>query len=1836
MQCLNIKNKEVAALLKEYTDILGSENAAYYVLSENNGYGLDRAPNGAPSKLFSDLLSHYNGDNSRAIQAKAQVYSESFKNWFGDWQSEDKSNVSKVVDKNGEPLVVYHGTSRKAYGFDTIDFSKSDDRISFFTSSNKTMSGSYTDIFISDIEPEYYPGEYISFDEEIRAFVLPEENEYGQYDTYYDGMNDNIRYSDSITNADVVKLINAKIDFIYSILSNPYEDPKYKAELLRLYDINSESELNNYIQHLNSDLEFYKNYKFELKVDSSKFIYSLFMNLKNPLLVNENSEYVSVWNKIYIMNHKIIPDGVYNTRELTKFAKDHNYDGLILRKIFDFGANVTEQDMYEYIEVPTVTGSREKRIRKHGDLFIAIDNPNQIKSIDNQGTFSTQDNNIYNQPTASPTPVGTGRNQQLANILQELYPDIEIGELNDPNLRGQAQVEGNMAGRVLLNAVLENQDTLPHEYAHHYIAWFRNSDIVQKGISRFGGEEVLVQAIGENSVKALRWYNRFFNWVKGLFNKKQAILNRLTYDFLHGREQTTNSSKELLQEIHNQSVSSTTTNIPKVLTDAVSRLLKATSARINTLEHSAVRSPKLLSNLESLTNRFNKLDALESVLSFVDYMRSDVEDAFNILQTYTKQYMDYEKGLMPDNPITFTQLDAIRKGTIGFYNNLYTNLQNLLEDPEVRAYIEERFPNSTVYQDTMQQLKNASNRYAELTRYYNRLSDMISKDFLLKVARDSGSTSVEELQEKLDNGDMDIKTFARYAGLTQYSNSEVIRIVLHLMSEAKYRTHDKSLVKAKELLDLQSKINKSDLSLLFEKDANGNRTGNFVRDRNFGEHERKYKEHMTKLLNDMEVTIPQGMSFGDIPSILNPDQLKRWNKEKNKWDAINSERRFIPAYYDLMNNLSEEARAKKDGINIQIEDLLSKVRDKDGRDHREELTDEEYTRLIALENQRNNLSSPLYMDGTVKTGKDKEIADEIREYNKKLRENVKYTTNTTKFKEAEAWAKANLTPEKFKLWQERNTRDKLSEQFYEDIKELSSVKVKSQDQLAYEAVRSQLIRMYTFDGKVDPSQMPDDVKEFINQLDDLIAEEARKNKVKGLKSRIMEIAEWQVDPNFYKEMEIAFSKSQDEWDAWVARNGRYDNEGNVVPASFWKKLVPRKELRDKYIEKVPNYSWSEVDKNSAFYNKNFDESYGVARVPKKSLYDNSKNFNKIKGNLKALYDALTSTIYEANTRYLPFVKNSNRFQMAQIEGGMYRQLAGASSILKGLGNIITQGVTVMDQDMQYNVSKALEPDGTPVKLIPTRFMKKLDNPNTITDDLVGATILYYQMAVNYDEMSKIAPEMEAIVDFSSRQEYQTSNGGVVAGINSNTHAKLREMVDQFIYGMSDNPRNISFNMFGKKLDISIDKALNNLAAFTRVNGLGNNLFVILTGLATNKIQSRLDAISGIYYDNTALFKANQEIQKSYASALAGIGNPNNKNKALCVLEWSGTVRDFNSMISRTNQSRWTRALQQHFFYGGYAMADYITKGKMALAIMMYYKFIPSKGKFLNKIQFLSEYKDKKKGEADWKTLTTTLYDAFEVKGNQLVVKPEYDKYLDENTKTRVRNTIKQVGSRIDSQLTDLDKNYVSSNCFWKLIFMYRNFLLINLQTKFMTERQYDYSTGMWAEAQYRGAFNYIYRHYINKDKINTLKEMYRNYDELDEFERRLAKRATYEVLFCTFGLYFLSMIIKGIAEDDDDWFKNTAALVSVRTALESRGNILPYEFLTMLNSPSAAFGTIESFITAIQTFFDEPNDVITSGAYKGLKRWQRSLIKITPFRAVYEAQNPEAKLRYYDNLYSKF
>ena len=69
----------------------------------------------------------------------AVVRTDAFKDWFGDWQN-DPDNASKVLDENGEPLVVYHGS--KMAGFD--EFQQLDESVNgFFTTDNKAGANTY-------------------------------------------------------------------------------------------------------------------------------------------------------------------------------------------------------------------------------------------------------------------------------------------------------------------------------------------------------------------------------------------------------------------------------------------------------------------------------------------------------------------------------------------------------------------------------------------------------------------------------------------------------------------------------------------------------------------------------------------------------------------------------------------------------------------------------------------------------------------------------------------------------------------------------------------------------------------------------------------------------------------------------------------------------------------------------------------------------------------------------------------------------------------------------------------------------------------------------------------------------------------------------------------------------------------------------------------------------------------------------------------------------------------------------------------------------------------------------------------------------------------------------------------------------------------------------------------------------------------------------------------------------------------------------------------------------------------------------------------------------------
>jgi hypothetical protein len=155
---------------------------------------------------------------------------------------------------------------------------------------------------------------------------------------------------------------------------------------------------------------------------------------------------------------------------------------------------------------------------------------------------------------------------ELEVVLKGGYNDRDMKQLNIQNQKkgnnivGQAQFDPNagfMAGKVLIDYINGTVDTVPHEYAHLYIAWFRNTPLVQAAIAKWGGEEELVDAIGKQAVKqegeAWLWWKKFVAWLLNSANElsdlsKENLRDILTDAFLSRQDITATVGKDVYKK----------------------------------------------------------------------------------------------------------------------------------------------------------------------------------------------------------------------------------------------------------------------------------------------------------------------------------------------------------------------------------------------------------------------------------------------------------------------------------------------------------------------------------------------------------------------------------------------------------------------------------------------------------------------------------------------------------------------------------------------------------------------------------------------------------------------------------------------------------------------------------------------------------------------------------------------------------------------------------------------------------------------------------------------------------------------------------------------------------------------------------------------------------------------------------------------------------------------------------------------------------------------------------------------------------------------------------------
>jgi hypothetical protein len=513
------------------------------------------------------------------------------------------------------------------------------------------------------------------------------------------------------------------------------------------------------------------------------------------------------------------------------------------------------------------------------------------------------------------------KNENIKQILQHIYPEVKL-EYTDNSIDHnyviklkniiknkeykseedrrdilseiselQDLVIGRYhSGEILINSLLQNTDTLPHEYAHHYIGMFINSPLVQNGIKIFGSEEKLVQAIGENSIKALKWYNRFWNWIKGKFNTKQKELNNLTYDFLNriqlGKEEKINTIGEKYQTKSKEKTAEENIrgkynlNIEEEEKTDVQKLYEKarTELSFKVKVYGRIGDQSKEKSLKNIYNQIQNLenDPVRALKIFQDY-------AITQLNTLYKRYLDIKQKEGIGKSFTIEELEKWKDHVMGF-----SSIKDLISFAKGIALVESNDPKiqkakelflepknlerlteaSTTYDKIIEAYKTEGKKllskflrdhsshikaeYRDIyERAYKKLSPeeqgKISKDDYINRELDLNSERINISAEKLINKELehassDINQIRRWAGNMLDSQDVIVSSMAHAIYEADRKSRMQRFALQQELIDILREFENSPhvkgteffgdiekaYEFMLEKDLLGNKTGHIV------------------------------------------------------------------------------------------------------------------------------------------------------------------------------------------------------------------------------------------------------------------------------------------------------------------------------------------------------------------------------------------------------------------------------------------------------------------------------------------------------------------------------------------------------------------------------------------------------------------------------------------------------------------------------------------------------------------------------------------------------------------------------------------------------------------------------------------------------------------------------------------------------------------------------------------------------------------------------------------------------------------------------------------------
>ncbi len=1775
--CPNLHNKKVKQEFDELVSIFG-EDIAYFLWGKTNGNGMELAPNGASSKLFSDLLKLSNGDRRKAIIAKAKVFGSNFKDWFGDWQSNDKTNVSKVVDENGEPLIVYHGTTTP--DITTFDLAKTQSGEAFWFANAEAQNG----VLYSgqNDEGKIMMPLFVN----MRTPLLNDGDSMESYatDETHDGglilgkLGD---LKDSLSKEEYRELLNKSLNDDSYLAAGNVSNPNQLKSAIDNNGNFSKTDNNIYHSLYYSDMIPYvipflrdsgiahmwggklrlTRYNPAAKLQLQNFCntYGLYADIKDDGVI----ELYETDDKDEIREH------VQDMREVNQIIRflQQRFPGLKARWVSD-------------AEIKRATGRSARACVKGDTVFLSYQSVTaDIAAEELLHPFVTALQHGNNELFTSLYYEAVKHFPKLAQKIERTYTDkVKFSESDRRN-----ELVTQVLSRYLVEERRKNLPSKLKDLISTFVSWITYQ--LNKIISRYGS----VNYIDPSDLPRMS-----FKELAKLINTSDTVFG---YDI----EKSIKFNLDSLDEISSEMVKAFGN-----LYDAYRRIPNKSSRRekIQSEIYEKINELKTSENAEkvALSVKF-ALKALGQDDGHGTPQNYDPNDP----STFGQNIWSYLLSQQSRNfsGLTSDEVVGMYKNSIGFYKNLLSQLIILKADNSVD--LSTSVDNDADIRELIRQLSNSIDAV-----------EILWKEALRKVTGDIVDNTIEEYvtatQKDKDNMKVvykdwlyqnsfygDISGYEKYLANYGQSSNGIIKMAFHLIQVSQTQTLEEAEAEATKLNKLFKKANKLKRkispawqTIFMEKDRNGIPTGRFVRRINYGQYEqdlnkavqeindefdKKYGHHYEQdetgeWINSLTRSSAEDEQWGDTGN--DDDDMPVYVKymlAKEKWICEHANRRYTYEYYKqrlsrpynpnksknpLSNiygkhdhGLSPKTLFKYNHIQSNINYYLDKcIDEKTGFTRPELLSPQDMLKFDMWNDALKQLSNPFNEDGTLKTGDEYTMAMEIQAWQKWINERM---NTETKYEEylAEHARIASESPHLLSSFEKYNSRFGINLNFIaQTIGQYAPSQPQTKAGIKARILKAAISKLASKDGSLEKDLSQFENKPMFWMMCHILDVEQENDRDKadrdfvamftkffnvnntlytdangdyldtngnvmskkdiedyksqyGMNPHLMKYQEYLIDkytnmaindgyvaglidvtdPNYdkddtstWKEMDfngwndVQIRKFFEQF--FTYERSYFDENGmpqtSIEPLSIFTYITPKVDsfVNSKTGQIEPTIVYNPTgrfskkdDPSGIFVNNDYDTTRGEAVQPKIDEYENPQYDELMNSDQEVidLYNELVESMHKYYHMCTPD-QNMYDYRLPQINAENTALVSRAFQLgFKNVGKKLFDSIVSVqenDTEMRSADSYITNPDGSRGLSIPRRFTRMLDDPSTITTDIVSAVKLYAHMAINYKNSQNIESQLEALMyqmDSSNRVKQSVND---IINSSENSHEMFKQMMETHFY---DNQWDTSESDSKGKIFMQKLARLNHRTASLQM--LAINCLSMGVGFLDQVSRISTEAILGknfSFFDFTRGFAGSI---KDLPKMIVNIGDPIPNTLSGALMRRFGISKDFNRSNTGTAKNR-IRKIAGQILMGGFSLLDYFGNVILLRSKMNSYKFYDGdeveKG-FYTKTELKNKFIDKGLSPKDAKAAannyfnfsTETLLDAYYYEDGEALVKPRFEPYINNRIKKTTRSFTLQRGALMAGINPDNDTPQIKKNIFGNFVLAMRGWLTQQLQHLFM-------------------------------------------------------------------------------------------------------------------------------------------------------------------------------------------